>query len=120
MSRPSLFSLQRLGKALLYSLAGLKAAWQHEAAFRLEVVLAAILIPLACYIDVSKLERLSLIGTVLLVLLAELINSAIERVVDLASPKKHDLAKQAKDIGSAVVLVALILAAAVWGVILSN
>jgi len=101
-----------------YSLDGLKAAFKHEAAFRQEVALAVILIPLALYLEQGAVSRALMIGRVFLVLITELINSAIEAVVDRISLERHDLAKRAKDVGSAAVLVALVNLVSVWGLIL--
>jgi diacylglycerol kinase (ATP) len=103
---------------LFYSLAGLAAAFRHEAAFRLEVLLAVILIPLALLLPVSGLGKALLIAAVLLTLIVELVNAAVEAVVDRISLENHPLAKRAKDIGSAAVFVSLINAAAVWLLVL--
>jgi diacylglycerol kinase (ATP) len=110
--------IRRLINAFRYSLHGFRAAYQHEDAFRQEVLLAVVLIPLAIYLDRSGVEQALMIASVLLVLIVELINSAIEAAVDHTSTERHPLAKQAKDIGSAAVLIALIMLAAVWGSIL--
>ncbi len=110
--------LTRVLNAFFYSLAGLKAAYRHEEAFRQEVWLAVILIPLALYLRDSPIERALMIGSVLLVLIVELINSAIEATVDRISLKDHVLAKRAKDIGSASVFVALLNVVVLWALIL--
>lgn len=110
--------LVRIRNALFYSLAGLAAAFRHEAAFRLEVLLAAILIPLALLLPVSGLGKALLIAAVLLTLIVELANAAVEAVVDRISLENHPLAKRAKDIGSAAVFVSLINLAAVWLLVL--
>jgi diacylglycerol kinase (ATP) len=110
--------LVRLWNALGYSRDGLQAAWRHEAAFREEVLLAAITLPLALYLGKTGVERALLIGSVLLILIVEILNSAIEAVVDKASPEKHELAKRAKDMGSAAVLLSLFFAASVWALLL--
>ncbi len=110
--------VRRLINAFGYSLHGFRAAYQHEDAFRQEVLLAIILIPLAIYLDRSGLEQALMIASVLLVLIVELLNSAIEAAVDHTSTERHPLAKQAKDIGSAAVFIALIILVAVWGSIL--
>jgi diacylglycerol kinase (ATP) len=100
--------LVRLKNALGYSLAGFRAAYKHEDAFRQEVLLAAILVPLAASgLPVGYLGKALMIGSVLLVIIVELLNSAIEATVDRISLDNHDLAKRAKDIGSAAVLVSL-------------
>ena len=110
--------LRRVWNALTYSLAGLKAAYLCEDAFRQEVILAALLIPVALLLPVPWLGRGLMIASVLLVLIIELLNSAIEAVVDRVSLENHRLAKRAKDIGSAAVLVSLILVMVVWGCVL--
>ena len=110
--------LTRLINALGYSRDGLKAAWQNEAAFREEILLAAIAIPLALFLARSGVERALLIGSILLILLVEILNSALEAVVDKASPERHELAKRAKDMGSAAVLFSLLNAAVVWACVL--
>jgi diacylglycerol kinase (ATP) len=110
--------LQRVWNALFYSLDGLRAAYRHEDAFRQEVWLAALLIPLAMLLPATAIGHALMIASVLLVLVVELINSAIEAAVDRISLDQHRLAKRAKDIGSAAVLVALVNVAAVWSLVL--
>ena len=110
--------LRRLMNAFGYSRDGFAAAWKHEAAFREELLLAAITIPLGLWLGQTGIERALLVGTILIVLIVELLNSAIEAVVDRVSPERHELSKRAKDIGSAAVLLTLTLAAAVWALIL--
>lgn len=111
--------LTRVWNALHYSLAGLRAAYRHEDAFRQETWLAALLIPLALLLPLGWLAKGLLIASVLLVLVVELLNSAVEAVVDRVSLENHRLAKRAKDIGSAAVLVTLLLVIVVWtGVLL--
>jgi len=110
--------LKRVWNALFYSLAGFKAAWKYEDAFRQEALLAAALIPLAFILDVAASGRALMIASILLVLIVELLNSAIEAAVDRISLENHQLAKRAKDIGSAAVLIALINVLVVWGVLL--
>lgn len=106
--------LTRIWRALGYSLDGITAAYRHEHAFRQEVWLAAVLIPIAFAIPVGLLGKAMMIGSVLLVLIVELLNSAIEAVVDRVSLDHHHLAKRAKDIGSAAVLLSLLNVAIVW------
>lgn len=106
--------LRRLWNALQYSRAGLRAAYIAEDAFRQEALLAALLIPLAFVVSPSGLGTALMIGSVLLVLIVELLNSAIEATVDRISLAQHPLAKRAKDIGSAAVLLALLNVLAVW------
>ncbi len=110
--------IQRLWNALGYSLQGLASAFRHEDAFRQEVLLAALLIPAAFFIPVGGAERALMIASVLLVLIVELLNSAVEAAVDRISLENHSLAKRAKDIGSAAVLLSLINVAAVWLLVL--
>ena len=109
--------LNRIFHAALFSMAGLNAAWRHEAAFRQEVLLCVVLIPAAFWVGETAVERCLLIGACLLVLIVELINSAVEAVVDRVSSERHELSGRAKDLGSAAVLVTLLLAAIVWGLI---
>ena len=110
--------IRRLINAFGYSLEGFKAAFTHEDAFRQEVFLAVVLIPLAVYLGRSSVEQALMIASVLLVLIVELLNSAIEAAVDHTSTEHHALAKQAKDIGSAAVFIALGIVAVVWGFVL--
>ncbi|WP_334107610.1 diacylglycerol kinase [Methylobacillus sp.] len=110
--------LRRLINAFGYSVDGLKAAYRNEDAFRQEVLMAVILIPLACYLGNDGIAKALMIGSVLLVLVVELLNSAIEATVDRISLENHQLAKRAKDIGSAAVLVSLINLAAVWALLI--
>lgn len=110
--------LRRIWNALFYSLAGLKAAYRHEDAFRQEVWLALVLIPLAFFLRVPGTSKALMIASVLLVLIVELLNSAVEATVDRVSLDHHRLAKRAKDIGSAAVLFSLINVVVVWLLVL--
>ena len=110
--------LRRVWNALNYSLAGLKAAYLCEGAFRQEVLLALLLIPATFLLPVPWLGRGVMIASVLLVLIVELLNSAIEAVVDRVSLENHRLAKRAKDIGSAAVLISLVQVIVVWTCVL--
>ena len=110
--------LTRVWNALFYSLDGFKAAWRHEDAFRQEALLALVMIPMAFVLAGAALERTLMIASVLLVILVELVNSAVEAAVDRISFEQHHLAKRAKDIGSAAVFVALVNAVVVWGLVL--
>jgi diacylglycerol kinase (ATP) len=110
--------LRRLINAAGYSLHGFASAFRHEDAFRQEVILAAILIPLALVLDVPAMGKALMVASVLLVLIVELLNSAVEAAVDRISLDRHLLSKRAKDIGSAAVFVALLNVAAVWGLVL--
>lgn len=110
--------LRRVWNALHYSLDGLKAAYTHEDAFRQEVWLTLVLLPLAFLLPASGVGRALMAASVLLVLVVELLNSAVEATVDRISLENHRLAKRAKDIGSAAVLVALVNVVVVWGCVL--
>ncbi|AJE14201.1 MULTISPECIES: diacylglycerol kinase [Stutzerimonas] len=110
--------LRRIVQAGGYSLAGLRAAYVGEAAFRQVVLLNLLLIPLAFLLDVSRVERAVLIAVVLLAPIVELLNSAIEATVDRISLELHPLSKRAKDMGSAAQLLTMTLIAVVWAVIL--
>lgn len=110
--------LVRLFNALGYSRDGLTAAWKNEAAFREEVLLAIVAIPLAVFLGETGVDRALMIGSILLILIVEILNSGLEAVVDKASPEKHELAKRAKDMGSAAVLLSLVNAATVWTCVL--
>jgi diacylglycerol kinase (ATP) len=110
--------LRRIWNALSYSLDGLSAAFRHEDAFRQEVFLAAILIPVAFFMPAGGTGKALMIAAVLLVLIVELLNSAIEAAVDRISLENHLLAKRAKDIGSAAVLLSLINVPVVWFLVL--
>lgn len=106
--------LRRVWNAFNYSLAGLRAAYTGEDAFRQEVLLAVVLIPLTFWLPVTWGGRAAMIASVLLVLIVELVNSAIEAAVDRVSLDIHHLSKRAKDIGSAAVLLALLNVVFVW------
>lgn len=106
--------LRRLINAWGYSCEGIKAAFINEDAFRTEVFLSVVLIPLAFYLGHGAIERAMMIGSVILVLIVELLNSGIEAVVDRVSIEHHLLAKRAKDIGSAAVFFALVNALVIW------
>ena len=110
--------LQRMWNALHYSWSGLVEAYRCEDAFRQETLLAAFLIPLVFWLPVDGVGRALMIASVLLVLIVELLNSAIEATVDRVSLDRHHLAKRAKDIGSAAVLLALVHVTMVWGCVL--
>lgn len=110
--------LRRVWNAFHYSLSGLRAAYECEDAFRQEVLLAIILIPLAFFLATNGIGRALMVSSVLLVLLVELLNSAVEATVDRISLENHRLAKRAKDIGSAAVLFSLINVVVVWACVL--
>lgn len=106
--------LRRLVNATRYSMQGFKAAYRHEAAFREETLVSGLLIPLAILLPISWFETAVLISSILLVLLAEIFNSALEAVVDRIGPELHPLSGRAKDMGSAAVFLALIIALVLW------
>lgn len=110
--------LKRIGYALQYSLAGLEAAYRHEYAFRLEVFASLVLIPMALFLPLDGAGKALMIASVILVLIVELLNSAIEAAVDRISPEPHELAGRAKDIGSAAVFLSLVNVAVVWALVL--
>jgi diacylglycerol kinase (ATP) len=112
--------LHRLWNALGYSLHGFSSAFRHEDAFRQEVLLAAVLIPVALLVDASSTGKAMMIASVLLVLIVELLNSAIEAAVDRISLDHHRLAKRAKDIGSAAVFLSLVNVAVVWALVIAE
>lgn len=112
--------IKRIWQGIFYSLDGLGAAFEHEDAFRVEVVLALALIPLALSMHIEAVSKAMLIASVLLVLIVELVNSAIEAIMDRVSLENHVLTKRAKDFGSAAVMVSLINAAVVWLLVLGG
>lgn len=110
--------LRRLINATRYSIAGLKAAWKNEEAFRMEVVAAAIMLPLAFWLGQTASQRGLLVVTCFIVMITELLNSAIEAIVDRIGAEHHELSGRAKDIGSAAVMVSLIMTAIVWAIVI--
>ena len=106
--------LRRIINAAGYSARGLRAAWIHESAFRQEVMLSAFMLPAALWLGTTWVERSLLMGTVVLVLAVEMLNSALEAAVDRVSLELHPLAGRAKDMGSAAVLLALLLCGGTW------
>jgi len=110
--------IKRLANAFSYSVAGTLAAFKHEDAFRQEVILSTILIPLAIYLGQTAIEQALMITSILLIIIVELLNSSVEATVDRISVKRHKLSKRAKDIGSAAVFFSLVNAAVVWFLIL--
>ena len=109
---------KRIFSALFYSVDGLKAAWRHEHAFRQELALVVVGVVLALILPIPARDQMALIAVLVLILIVELLNSAIEAIVDRVSLERHPLSKNAKDLGSAAVLLTLLLAGAVWAVIL--
>lgn len=112
--------IRRIFNAFFYSLAGLRAAWRHESAFRQEVALAAVLLPVAFAVPMPGIERAVLAASVFAVIVAELLNSGVEAIVDRVSTERHALAGRAKDLGSAAVLIALLNLAVTWACILPD
>lgn len=110
--------IRRICNAFFYSMDGLRAAFRHEDAFRQEVLLAALLMPTVFFMPATGSGKALMIASVLLVLIVELLNSAVEAAVDRISLEHHALAKRAKDIGSAAVLLALINVPVVWMLVL--
>jgi len=103
--------------AFKYTFAGLASAWKNELAFRGEVVVVTIMLPLGIWLGRSAVERALLIASILLILLTELLNSALEAVVDRIGPQRHELSKRAKDMGSAAAFISMVTAALVWIII---
>ncbi len=118
MNKPGRSGLWRLVDATNYSVKGLAAAWRHEEGFRMECVLATIMLPSAIWLGSNAVERCLLIIPVLLVITVELLNSAIEAAVDRIGTSPHPLSGQAKDIGSAAVMVSMILCLISWALII--
>ncbi len=115
MGKPGNTGIRRLIRATRFSSQGLAHAWRHEAAFRQEIALAVVLTPAAFWLGQTVLERAMLISVLLLLLIVELLNSAIEAAVDRHGDEQHELSGRAKDLGSAAVFVALVLVGVVWG-----
>jgi diacylglycerol kinase (ATP) len=111
---------KRVFSAFNYSMDGFKAAWQNEAAFRQEMLVVVIGTATALSLKISAFEKLMLVLVLVFVLIVELVNSAIEAVVDRISLEPHPLSKRAKDIGSAAVALSIVIAVAAWGVVLFN
>ncbi|AFJ48722.1 diacylglycerol kinase [Shimwellia blattae] len=118
MANTSATGLTRIIKAAGYSWKGIKAAWINEAAFRQEGMLSIVGIIVACWLDVDPVARILLIGSLVLVMIVEILNSAIEAVVDRIGLEHHELSGRAKDMASAAVLFALLLALFIWVVLL--
>ena len=108
---------RHIQNAIVYSWAGLKAAWDNEMAFRTETIVIAVLMPFGIWMGETAVQWALLIGSSMLVLITELLNSAIEKVVDRISTEHHILSEQAKDLGSAAAAVSMLTAATVWGLI---
>jgi diacylglycerol kinase (ATP) len=110
---------RQIWRAFQWSMKGLQAAWRHEASFRLEGYLFVIFFPLGLWLGATPIEKAILSGSLVLVLSAELLNSAVEAIVDKASPEFHELAGRAKDMGSAAVLLLMFNVVLCWALILS-
>ena len=117
MAKPGNTGIGRVLRATKFSAQGLSAAWKNEAAFRQELLLVVVLLPIGLWLGQTALERAVLIGCLLLVLVVELINSAIEAAIDRHGDEHHELSGRAKDMGSAAVFISLVLVAVVWGLI---
>ncbi|WP_331345650.1 diacylglycerol kinase [Cellvibrio sp. UBA7661] len=120
MGKPGKTGVARIVDAFGYSMKGFAAVWKYEAAFRQEAVLAIILIPAAFWLAQTHIELILLISSVFWVLMAELANSSVEAVVDRTGSERHELSGRAKDIGSALVFISLMLLVVVWGIIAYN
>ncbi|MCR9420900.1 diacylglycerol kinase [Vibrio sp. RM-69-4] len=116
--KPGRTGIKRLFYATGYSIQGLKAAWLNEAAIRQETVTSILLITITFFLPVTKIEQIMMIGCLVLVVIVELMNSAVEAVVDRVGSEWHELSGRAKDVGSAAVLIALIFSAFTWMFIL--
>jgi diacylglycerol kinase (ATP) len=115
MGKPGNTGLHRIVNATFFSMAGLRAAWRNEASFRQETALCLVLLPAAVWLGQTAVERALLIGACVWVLIVELLNSALETVVDRVGTEHHPLSGQAKDLGSAAVLLSLVLVLVIWG-----
>ena len=115
MGKTGITGVRRVWNAMFYSFAGLGAALKHESAFRQECALALILVPIAFWVGTNVVEITLLVGSILIVLIVEMLNSALETVVDRIGSEQHDLSGRAKDMGSAAVFISLVLVVFVWG-----
>lgn len=115
---PGTLSVLRIVKAARYSVSGLRATFQHHAAFRQELIAGVVLVPAAMWLGETGLERAALIASLLLVLIVELLNTTVETVVDRISTERNELSGRAKDVGSAAVFVSLVNVPVVWGLVL--
>ena len=118
MAKPGETGIQRIISAAGYSAKGLRSCWRNEAAFRQELLACIVMFPLALYLGQGGLEKAMLIGSCLLVLIVEVLNSSVEAVVDRIGHEHHELSGLAKDLGSAAVMLSLLNVALVWGLIL--
>jgi len=118
MAKPGETGLRRIISAAGYSLKGLRSCWKNEAAFRQEVMAGVVMFPLSLYLGNSGLEKALLVGSLMLVLIVEILNSGIEAVVDRIGHEHHDLSGLAKDLGSAAVMLSLFNVALIWALVL--
>jgi len=118
MANQNAKGVKRIVNAFFFSVAGFKAVWKHEEAFRQEIYLLIVAAPLALWLTGNNIERVLLIGCLVGVLLVELLNSAVEAAIDRIGFEHHELSGRAKDIGSAAVMLSLALAALTWALIL--
>ena len=107
-------TIRHIAKALVWSMAGIKAAWKHELAFRAQAVVIAIMLPVGVWLGRTVVEWALLFGSCMLVLITELLNSALETIVDRIGPEHHELSGRAKDMGSAAAFFSMTTAAVVW------
>ena len=112
--KPNKTGIARVWFAMFNSLRGIKSAWQYEAAFRQEALLCLVLVPVAFYVEASLAERLLLLASLFVLVITELLNSAVEAVVDRIGPEFHELSGRAKDLASAAVFFALLFMGIVW------
>ena len=117
-NKPNGTGIDRIIRATRCSLQGMRAAWRHEQAFRQELLLCLLLAPLGLWLGSGGLERAMLLGSLVVLLIVELLNSAIEAVVDRVGTEHHELSGRAKDLASAAVLLALVNIALVWALVL--
>nr|WP_324258661.1 diacylglycerol kinase [Cellvibrio fontiphilus] len=120
MGKPGKTGIARVIDAFGYSMKGLSASWKYEAAFRQEITLGVLLIPVAFWLAQTHIELILLISSIFWVWMAELANSSVEAVVDRTGSERHELSGRAKDIGSALVFMSLLLLAIVWGIVAFN
>jgi len=117
MGKPGNTGIRRILRATKFSVQGMVQAWRHEAAFRQEIALTVVLTPIAFWLGQTAVERALLIGVCLIVIIVELINSAIEAAIDRHGSEQHELSGRAKDLGSAAVFVSLVLVLLVWSAV---
>ncbi len=118
--KPGNTGIKRIIKAGGYSAQGLKAGWENEAAIRQELTLLIVSLPVIIFVDITMIEKILMLGVGVLVIITELLNSAVEAVVDRVGIEHHELSGRAKDMGSAAVMISLIFAGITWFLILSN